>query len=320
MYSKNKIYFFYIYFLFISFIYSTPSLELRKPITIDQQFLLKTGDFYYSKQQYQNSLLYYLYLNHESNDLKIKTQLKPRILLNYLRLKEEHQKTEESLVKEFLLINFNENNFTEIYIDLYSSFRWGFNSISFAKINRIINNPTFLENQKDYAKLVFGSIYFEENLENVEQYYHKLFEETKSEEVKAITKEILTKTTYFKKHFNEKNPWIAGILSSILPGSGYFYTKHNTDGLFSLFWNSVFLGGGIYMYNLEKEQHKQHFISYGFLIVGLSVYISNIIGSYTSAIRYNNYKLRLFYQELRNIYFNTDFIERTSGIKFEFMY
>lgn len=318
MYLKSKI--IIILFLSIQFnVYSQSLLELKKPITITSKELLSTGDYFYQNQKYLHSILYYEYL-YFNNYSDINIPIKPRLLLNYLRLKERYNKTiDTSLIQKLLLEN-NSNLYTVYYIDLYASFRFGYNSFAFVKINKILQSDTISEDQKDYAKLIFGSLYFEENLNEVEKYYTKLAKETKNQEVKNISLEILKKTNNFNNNFSKKNPWVAGILSIFIPGSGYFYTHHYTDGLLSLFWNSVFIGGGIYMYQLEKNNNKNHIISYGFLIMGLSVYISNIIGSYTSAIRYNNYKLRIFYRELRNLYFNTDFIERTSGIQFEFKY
>jgi hypothetical protein len=318
MYLKNKTILLLLFSL-NQLVYPQSLLQLKTPITDNISFI-NIADNYYLNQKYRNSLLFYEYIYQNDNSKNIKIQLKPKILLSYLRLKESYEPVDENHIKDYLIEYNDFVNFPEYYIDLYSSLRFGYNGIAFTKINKILSSNSIPQEQKDYAKLIFGSIYFDENIEEAENYYNRLYEESKTSEVKNIAKSIINETHHFKQNLQEKNPWIAGILSGILPGTGYFYTNHYTDGLISLFWNATFLGGGIYMYQLEKQTHRSHIISYGFLIMGLTTYISNILGSYTSATRYNNYKLRIFYQKLRQIYFNTNFVEKTSGIQFEVNY
>ncbi|MFN3604365.1 MAG: hypothetical protein ACK4UJ_06625 [Leptonema sp. (in: bacteria)] len=272
--------------------------------------ILTIGDMYYQKRQYDQSIIFY---EIAKQTLDFESELYSKLLLNYIRLKEKNYKIQEAHLKE--LIELNSEDFLYNYISLYGSFRFGYYPIAFSKIYKIQNShiePT----KKEYAKLVFGSIYFEENHNLAKIYYQNLYKESTTEEVKTITKEILQEIEDFDKNFTLKKPILAGILSGILPGAGYFYTNHYMDGIFSFFWNVIFLGGGLYMYSLEKESQKPHIVSSAFLLVGIGIYLANITGSYTSAIRYNNYKIRIFYQQLRNLYFNTDFIEKTSGIEF----
>ncbi len=292
--------------------FSTINLLLAKDLNenIYIKDMLTIADTLYYKKQYERSILFYeTYRKHFPFDSEVHAKL----ILNYLRLKENHYKIKEESLKEFLDLNLNE--YVYHYISLYGSLRLGYSPLSFSKIYKI-ENSNFPKTQKEYSKLIFGSIYFEEDLLHAQKYYEKLYQETSTEEVKKITKEILKEIENFHQTFIPKRPFIAGILSTLLPGAGYVYTHHYVDGIFSFFWNSVFLGSGMYMYNLEKQSKKPHTVSSIFLIMGISFYLTNIIGSYSSAIRYNNYHTRIFYQNLRASFFNTDFIEHTSGIEF----
>lgn len=288
------------------------SLLYSEEIFYNSKQIESIGDHYYYKKKYDQSLFFYELSKKINKDFR--SDLYSKLILNYIRLKEKNYRFKEENLKE--LLNTISEDFTYNYISMYGAMRFGYFPLSFPKIYKIQLSNTESE-KKEYAKLIFGSIYFEENYDLAKNYYQNLLKEAKNEEVKKISIEILEEIYKFEKEFNFKNPYIASFFSIILPGSGYFYTEQYMDGLISFFWNFVFLGGGIYMYNLEKKIQKPHYVSGIFLLTGISIYISSIIGSYTSAIRYNNYQVRIFYQKLRNLYFNTDFIEKTSGIEFE---
>lgn len=295
----------YILFLFLNFLQAK---EIEFYLAND---ILSLGDTFYAKKQYDRSVLFYeAYKQYSSLNAEVHSKL----ILNYVRLKENHYKIKEENLKELLDQSFD--SFIYNYISLYGSLRFGYFPLSFSKIYKIENSRSS-QVQKEYAKLIFGGIYLEEDYSYAKKYYETLYIQTSTEEIKKITKEIVSEIENFHQTFNPKRPLLAGVLSILLPGAGYVYTHHYVDGIFSFFWNSVFLGGGIYLYNLEKQTKQPHTISGLFLIFGVGFYITNILGSYTSAIRYNNYHIRIFYQKLRNLYFNTDFIEKTSGVEFQ---
>ena len=53
-----------------------------------------------------------------------------------------------------------------------------------------------------------------------------------------------------KYEMNKKNPYIAGMLSALIPGAGKVYSKNINDGLYSMF--SV-LGTGYVTHNEIKK-------------------------------------------------------------------
>ncbi|HNE25369.1 MAG TPA: hypothetical protein PLG78_19500, partial [Leptospiraceae bacterium] len=52
-------------------------------------------------------------------------------------------------------------------------------------------------------------------------------------------------------------------------------------------------------------------------ILGLGFYLTNITGAAASAGRFNTFQERKFQQTIRDRFFNIDFVEQTSDIRFE---
>jgi len=102
---------------------------------------------------------------------------------------------------------------------------------------------------------------------------------------------LTTEATYL----SNKNPILAGILSAIIPGSGYAYAKHYQTAFSSFLLNSILIGTS---YEFQRKGFK--FAGGTTLLLSFGWYMGNILGSYKSAIRYNN-KIRQNYlnQELK---------------------
>ena len=110
--------------------------------------------------------------------------------------------------------------------------------------------------------------------------------------------------TNFDKNF--KSPLLAGIMSSILPGSGYVYAGRLKEGASALLINAL-LGAGIY--SLFDSGN----IGGGILTAMVSVpfYLGNIIGSANAAGAENTKYQQIVLHNLRNslgitFYFSTD--------------
>ncbi|MCS7206208.1 MAG: hypothetical protein NZ853_10970 [Leptospiraceae bacterium] len=305
-----------LYLISYNSIFSDPLNLPLKPIlpkteNVWHQYL-QLGDYYYKKKYYTHALFYYefLYKNKYFNN-----HLKSKLLLNYLQLKEkEFLKPNLQYIQEIL--SQESHDFSENYIQLYASFRFGFHPMALVKM-RALMNSSIPEEKKDYAKLIFGSLYFEEgNFHQAIEYYEKLKHESQNQEVQKLAEDIIEETQQLQKE-KFKNPLIASFLSLMIPGSGYFYTGSYVEGTLAFFWNLIFFGGGIYIYQLESQTKRPHLVSYAFLVPGVILYVSQILGSYANVMHHNHFRLRVFYQKLRSLYFHTDFIERTSGIEFQ---
>jgi hypothetical protein len=84
-----------------------------------------------------------------------------------------------------------------------------------------------------------------------------------------------------------KSPVLAGCFSAIIPGTGKFYTRNWTDGLFSV----LFIGGNAWQAYRGFNEHGIK-SGYGWFFGSLSAsfYIGNIFGSAKAAKRYNKLK------------------------------
>ena len=83
-------------------------------------------------------------------------------------------------------------------------------------------------------------------------------------------------------HLPHKAPWKAALLSSIIPGSGKFYTENRGDGLYSFL---LVVGTGLLSYRGYKRGDP--FQTYFFGASAIFFYTGNIYGSYLSAKLFN---------------------------------
>ncbi len=99
----------------------------------------------------------------------------------------------------------------------------------------------------------------------------------------------------YANNISGRSPFFAGVLSMLVPGTGYMYCGNYKEGLSALLVNGL-LGASIY--SLFKNDN----VPSGILVSAISVpfYLGNIVGSANSAKLYNNKKKEIMYFELRN--------------------
>lgn len=80
----------------------------------------------------------------------------------------------------------------------------------------------------------------------------------------------------------QKSPVLAGILSALLPGSGYVYAERYGDGLTAFLINGLFIAGTVTAFHAENY-------ALGVIVggVGLPFYLGNIYGSANAAKKWN---------------------------------
>jgi len=110
----------------------------------------------------------------------------------------------------------------------------------------------------------------------------------------------------FKKESPYKSPLLAGIFSTVVPGSGKLYTNQISEGLTSLVLNGLF---AFLSYNNFKNDHPTR--GWIFAGVGAFFYAGNIYGSAVSANIYNQ-RVDYEYKENVKVFLETHnyFIER----------
>ena len=80
----------------------------------------------------------------------------------------------------------------------------------------------------------------------------------------------------------EKSPVLAGVMSAILPGSGYIYAEHYGDAITAFLINGLFIAGTI------TAIHQENYAVAGIVGgVGLPFYLGNIYGSANAAKKWN---------------------------------
>ncbi len=98
-----------------------------------------------------------------------------------------------------------------------------------------------------------------------------------------------------------KSPALAGILSTLLPGSGKFYSKNWKDGLISFVFISALSFNSYRNFNKHGVNNYRGWLNGG---IATGFYLGNIYGSVKSAKDYNKKKINILQHEASN-YFNT---------------
>ena len=80
----------------------------------------------------------------------------------------------------------------------------------------------------------------------------------------------------------QKSPVLAGVMSAIIPGSGYMYAGHYGDGITAFLINGLFIAGTIT--GINQENYPVAAVVGG---IGLPFYFGNIYGSANAARKWN---------------------------------
>ena len=294
--------------LFLLFLTLAPLLSQKKqdasPLhKVQTLFLL--GDYYYNKQDYPLAQIEYKRaLNRNSNTLKKKSELKSKLALSLLHQDKFLQCTEELKGGQ---------EFDHLYLSMFAALRLGWTSLAIKKQAKILISKEIANREKEEALLLGGTAYLEQrDYKKAEEFYLNLKKQSKSASIIQKSSGFINNLdTYYKQ--SQKTPWLSGIFSTIIPGSGQIYSEHYTDGIIAFFFNVVFISASLRLYKLEQRSDESHYYSAALGLIGLNFYFSNISSAVNSARRYNQYQERKFHHEVRNSFFNIDYIEKTSN-------
>ncbi len=206
--------------------------------------------------------------------------------------------------------------FALLYLRVYASLKVGYLDTVRRDREYARASDSFRPEQKDRLELLAGTIYLEDaRYEEAWRHYEHLQKESTDQETRRAAGGVLTALKEFQDQ-PAKSPWLAGAFSAALPGAGQVYAGHEVDGMIAFFFNLFFIGSALALYDLERAADRPHTASGVFGVVGLFFYVTNIVGAVASAKRYNIHQERVFQQDVRDRFFNTDFVERTSGVQF----
>ena len=264
------------------------------------------GDYFYLEKKYQLAQIEYERISQASKNPP--PEIKNKIGLSLLRQNKFQEASNW----------FDDSTFASRYLGLYSSLKLNHVPSALSIHQQMEANTTFSINQKFQARILAGSILLEkEQYEQASDYYIKIMTQTEDPQLIDTADRISHSIARYKK-LDTKSDILAGLFSAVLPGSGQMYTEHIVDGSVALFFNTMFLGGAIALYDLESAADRPHHASIFAGIIGIAFYLSNILGAYKSAHRYNIYQKRKFHQQIRSEFFNIDYIEKTSGLNFSY--
>lgn len=219
--------------------------------------------------------------------------------------------------RESLVYLNNRRDFSHLYLGMFAAFRSGWTFQGLTAQSRILDRDDFSPAQRDQARLLGGAVYLESGEYNrVRTYYANLQKVATDESVRLMSGRLLTSLDGYES-LDRKNAWLAAGFSTVLPGAGQIYAGHTVDGITALFFNGMFLGSALVMYDLENRSDSAHIGSGVFGVLGLVFYLANISGAYQTAHRYNAYQERRFQQDVREAFFHLDYIEKNSGVVFE---
>lgn len=112
-------------------------------------------------------------------------------------------------------------------------------------------------------------------------------------------KQLLNKIMLAKHEMNLKSPFVAGMMSAILPGSGKIYSNRWKDGIYS-FITIAFSFIQAYQGYTAKGYNSLNFWLFG--SISSFLYAGNIYGSYMAAKLNNLESERMFVERIRGYY------------------
>lgn len=270
--------------------------------------LYTLGDRFYGNGQYDMARLQY---EKDLYDLKQigrdDPSLRARIALSLMR---------DDRYRESLSYLNGEDSFPVLYLHMFASMKSNLPYSAILDGDLLEQQSRYSSEEKDRARLLGGTLLLEKgNYGGAKEFYRRLILETKDDSIRDTSTKILASMDRYTT-LPKKRLWLSGLLSAGLPGSGQIYARHVSDGITAFLYNFILIGSAVSLYNLEEKSHSPHAASIVVGSVGLVFYTSNIAGAMAAAKEYNTYQERLFQQEIRNNFFNLDYVERSAGFRF----
>ncbi len=291
---------------FSPFIWGNPVAEKKR---YEKKYFsrISLGDDFFKKKNYDLAQIeYQRELKYSDLNKNKRERVQSKLALSFL-----YQGQFAEALEATQSITKGDVSFQKLYLGMFAALKLGWLPLAQRKEREILALPMVTPLQKEQTLLLGGSVYIEKrNYNRVHNFYGQLQKKSKDKGIRQKSGQLLSALQRYEKK-PKKNPWLSASLSTILPGSGYFYSSHYADGIMAFFFNVAFLGSALVLYDLENTAGRPHYASIGMGLVGLNFYVANIGGSMQSARRYNHFQTRVFHQEIRDSFFNTSSIEKT---------
>lgn len=119
---------------------------------------------------------------------------------------------------------------------------------------------------------------------------------------KQLTEEVLK-----GEDLDSKNPYLAAVFSTILPGSGQFYCHHYYDGIQAFLYVGAFALATHAAYRYDRDFNKNYISTYIAFSITSLFHIGNIIGAQRTASYYNLKQKQRFLDQIRKKAFSIEY-------------
>lgn len=256
-------------------------LSFQLNLYADSSSVIKTAEHYYNSGEYYNAITESMRYQHlfPSGDLYPSSMI---------------------LMGKSYYRGGNAGKAVEVFTDCYNRFTkepQGQEGLYYSGIVRILSGSYFFGARtfQEYNFVYKGGIFYEDSVFNLcrasalaENYdeaarllgeYKSLFPEGKySAEADKLSVMISEERSRVKK-----SPFIAGLSSAVIPGSGYFYTGNYRLGVISLLTN-----GALIFLAYDGYRRGNTFQLIFFSVMEFSFYNYSIVGGIKSAYEYNH--------------------------------
>jgi hypothetical protein len=93
------------------------------------------------------------------------------------------------------------------------------------------------------------------------------------------------------EHASHRSPWLAGMLSALVPGAGQLYTGHPVDAVQAFVFVGAFGFSTYLAYSYDRTEHNPYVLTGSAALIALAFHIANIIGA-TRTAQFHNLKQR----------------------------
>lgn len=251
------------------------STNPQNDIIIKSDSVLGYSKFLFSKKEFLLSISELYKQQYNCNDSEFCKYLDVLIAVNYTCLN-NFNKAMNSYDYENTFKNKNKNWNTFFITYLINDFQdanlW---NIEYCKRNL----PVSIEEKRIIKKLMLYSMIKDNNFEEPIDLADEVFNyKTAKDSIELIKKMIMDCSDY-----RTKSPFMAGLLSTVLPGTGYMYCGYYKEGISSLIVNGLF---GLGIYSLFRNNNTPS----GILLsaIAFPFYLGNIVGSANCAESIND--------------------------------
>ena len=246
----------------------------------DESHSADFADFLFKSGEYDKAAQEYLRLSFLSNNKTYKLRL-----LESYRLAGMPDKEYEAFYKLFDNPPFNDKDFAAEYLKMDISLNLPNDLI---KKSSLLSQPELKTSYQLSAYLISGE--WQKAYDFANQLQGNIKNTRPVSDLIPLTQEAVK--------IRLKKPWIASLMSTVVPGSGKIYSGYFWDGIMSFLFSA---SNAFLAYRGFSKYGTKSGLGWTFAGMGTFFYLGNIYGSYKAAIRKNNERKHKIYHKTKDI-------------------